>query len=311
METKDLQKYDEKDYNLLVKPEDLRASPLLNVELSVVKIDPKDVRNGGETHNIGGQLSPSRSALDKIADACGITFDEELSGTRKEGKEIYVGKAVGRRKNPDGTWRSATCEYEFDVEIRAKECKSERDVLQIRKFARQRADTGARLRVIRALTGLKTGFAPEELQKPFVFARYTVNVQAMMDDPQMKQAAINQALGVSQEIYGPATVRDVTPEAQQLEAPEEAAEEPEEPEEPKDPFAVDDEPPKLTPVDDARLKLEEWLNSKILEDNKDARDLIEATLNDENATLEALQNLLERCATYEEKMKAKAQGVAK
>jgi len=298
METKDLTKYEPEKYNLLVKPEDLRASPLLNVELSVVKIDPKDVRNGGETHNIGGQLSPSRSALDKIADATGITFDDELTGTRKEGKETYVGKAVGRRKNPDGTWRSATCEYEFDVEIRAKECKSERDVLQLRKFARQRADTGARLRVIRALTGLKTGFAPEELEKPFVFARYTVNVQAMMDDPQMKQAAINQALGVSQEIYGPSE-RNVTPEREALEAP--AEEEPEAPDD--DPF--DEKEGDLSEEQKARIALEEWLNSDVLKES--AKDLIRATLDDENATLAALLSLIERCKAYE----AKKAGVGK
>ena len=298
METKDLTKYEPEKYNLLVKPEDLRASPLLNVELSVVKIDARDVRQGGETHNIGGQLSPSRSALDKIADATGITFDDELTGTRKEGKETYVGKAVGRRKNPDGTWRSAACEYEFDVEIRAKECKSERDVLQLRKFARQRADTGARLRVIRALTGLKTGFAPEELEKPFVFARYTVNVQAMMDDPQMKQAAINQALGVSQEIYGPSE-RNVTPEREALEAP--AEEEPEAPDD--DPF--DEKEGDLSEEQKARIALEEWLNSDVLKES--AKDLIRATLDDENATLAALLSLIERCKAYE----AKKAGVGK
>ena len=305
METKDLQKYQEQGYNVLVKPEDLRASPLLNVELSVVKIDARDVRQGGETHNIGGQLSPSRSALDKIADATGITFDDELTGTRKEGKETYVGKAVGRRKNPDGTWRSAACEYEFDVEIRAKECKSERDVLQLRKFARQRADTGARLRVIRALTGLKTGFAPEELEKPFVFARYTVNVQAMMDDPQMKQAAINQALGVSQEIYGPSE-RNVTPEREALEAPaEQGSEEPAQELAPRDDDPFDEKEADLSEEQKARIALEEWLNSDVLKES--AKDLIRATLDDENATLAALLSLIERCKAYE----AKKAGVGK
>lgn len=131
----DLTKYkDASKYNLLVKPEDLKVSPLLNVELSVVEIDSRDVRQGGETHNIGGQLSPSRSALDKIADATGITFDERYCGTRKEGDGVWVGKSVGRRKNPDGTYRTGVCEYELDVEVRAEEIRG-------RQKSKQAGDT--------------------------------------------------------------------------------------------------------------------------------------------------------------------------
>jgi len=222
MSDKELTKYAPDKYNLLVRPEDLNASPLLKVDLSVVQIDARDVRAGGETHNIGGQLTPSRSALDKIADATGIDFTQ--ADTRKEGENIWVGKSSGRRKNPDGTWRNATCEYELDLDVRAEEvhkrqsdkAKAEKEILQLRKFARQRADTGARLRVIRELTGLKTGFAQGELDKPFVFARYQINTELIMSDPDMKRAAINQALGTKQEIFGEATVKDVTPEPEQL-----------------------------------------------------------------------------------------------
>lgn len=300
METKELQKYDEKNYNLLVRPEDLRASPLLNVEIIPVRIDSRDVRQGGEIHNIGGMLVPSRSALDKIADATGISFDEEHCGTRKEGKDTWVGKAVGRRKNPDGTYRTGVAEYEFDIAVRAKELKSERDVLQLQKFARQRADTGARLRVIRELTGLKTGFTAEELQKPFVFVRYTVNVEAIMKDPDMKKAALNQALGVSQEIYGPATVRDVTPE--ELPAPEEQ----QEAEEPEDPDPFDEhKDAELSEEAKVRIELEEWLLADI---KASAKQLIRAALDAEGTTVEALRDLVKRCKAYEER---KTQGVAK
>ena len=205
----------------------------MRVDIAVVRIDARDVRAGGETHNLGGgQLTPARSAVDKIGDAAGITFDETRCETRREGERVWVAKAVGRRRLPDGTWRTVAAEYELDVDVREQEIRTreqneskvQREVLQLQKFGRQRADTGARLRVIRALAGIKTGFASGELERPFVMARVSVNTEAIMEDPEMRRALIEQTLGAAGEVYGPREPRNVTPEPEQL--PDAAAGEP-------------------------------------------------------------------------------------
>ena len=189
----DLSRYPADKFQVLARPEDLAvSSPLVRVDIAVVRIDARDVRAGGETHNLGGgQLTPARSAVDKIGDAAGITFDETRCETRREGERVWVAKAVGRRRLPDGTWRTVAAEYELDVDVREQEIRTreqneskvQREVLQLQKFGRQRADTGARLRVIRALAGIKTGFASGELERPFVMARVSVNTEAMMERP--------------------------------------------------------------------------------------------------------------------------------
>ncbi len=284
-----LSKYDPAQYNLLARPEDFSTSPLIKLELAVVKIDPRDVREGGEVHTIGGQKTPSRSALDKIADATGIDFTESRSW--KEDEHTWVCSMTGRRKQPDGTWRYATADYELDLEARAEEIRKrngsqaskETEILQLRKFARQRANTGARLRVIRALTGLKTGFTPDELSRPFVFPRFSVNMEAALRDPDMKRAALNQALGVTADLYGAsAEPRDVTPRAEepaQIEAPaeEEAGVE----------FAADEAP---DPRDALRNQLQDFLNADTL--GSEICSVIGAVKDNPQASVEALQNMV-------------------
>jgi len=93
-----------------------------------------------------------------------------------------------------------------------------------------------------------------------VFVRYTVNVEAILKDPDMKKAAMNQALGTTTEIYG-ATVRDATPR-EELPAPEEP-QEAEEPPEESNPFDEDKEAA-LDEEEKVRVELEQWLLSDVL-----------------------------------------------
>jgi hypothetical protein len=220
---------------------------------------------------------------------------------------------------PDGSWRTSTPqEYEFDVQTRAEEdflndskgkysteIAKKKHVLELRKVARQRASTGARLRVIRELLGIPIAFSHENFERAIVVCRIGVNTDALLESPDMRKAAINQALGVSQEIYGPSE-RNVTPEREALEAPaEEAKEEPAQESAAHDDDPFDEKEADLSEEQKARIALEEWLNSDVLKES--AKDLIRATLDDENATLAALLSLIERCKAYE----AKKAGVAK
>ena len=234
----DLGQYQPEKYQVLARQEDLAAvAPILRADVAIVKIDARDVKDGGETHRIGGQFVPARSAIDKVGDAAGVTFDARLCGTRKEGPRLWVGRAVGRRRNPDSSWRTVSGEYEWDVDVREAEARDRleaqvrngkikpqdvaprlaAEVQQMMKFGRARADTGARLRVIRMLTGMKTAFARGELDRPFVLARFSVNAEALMADPDMRQRLVDQALGGTAEVYGPPREpRNVTPAPEQL-----------------------------------------------------------------------------------------------
>ena len=236
----DLSQYPADQYQVLVRPEDLlTTSPLVRADVSIVPIPPADV------HDLGaGQLMPRRSAVDRIADAAGIDFIESACGTRKESPTIWVGRAVARRRQVDGTWRTASAEYEFDLDVRFEEAaqrnsgaKLEREKLQLRKFARQRADTGARLRVIHILAGTKTSYTRAELARPLVLARVQINAEAMVADPVLREALLAQTFGAVGDLYGPAAPRNVTPEPAAIEAAEEPA-----PEEAPEPDLPDDDP---------------------------------------------------------------------
>ena len=302
----DLSCYPADQFHVLARPEDLAvSSPLVRVDIAVVRIDARDVRAGGETHNLGGgQLTPARSAVDKIGDAAGITFDETRCETRREGERVWVAKAVGRRRLPDGTWRTVAAEYELDVDVREQEIRTreqneskvQREVLQLQKFGRQRADTGARLRVIRALAGIKTGFAPGELERPFVIARVSVNTEEMMGDPVMRQALVNQALGAASDVYGPREPRNVTPEPEQLPAGEQPEVDAEAPADEEIPFE-DDIPWDEDATQIARRRLENVLaDERYLPPGK--REEMRALVARADATAEELDAFAERAESY-------------
>jgi hypothetical protein len=216
-----VQKYKSENQLVFVAEEDLKTQTMFLPEVVVIHSTPDDF------HNISGNYMPKRHQVDRIADASGISFLTENCGTRTEqvdGSTVYVGFAQGKKRMPDGTWRtSSVCEYEFSPVKRAEEdalrkpdaYKTEKDkklaVLNYQKFGRQRADTGARLRVIRELTGIPTAFKPEEIKRAMVFSRVSINTDQLLADPEMRQAAIRIATGASEQIYGPEKLTKLLP----------------------------------------------------------------------------------------------------
>lgn len=190
-------------------------------------------------------------------------------------------------------------------------------MISYRKFKDERAMTGAKERCVRALLALKSSYSDEELKKPFAFPRVLPDVNKMLADPAIRQAAIERMTGAAATIFGPGNMRQERPVLTIREAVSDAgleisAEEVREPA----PESVDDDPfdekeqaeAAMDPREKARLALEEWLRSDMLKAS--AKDLIRALLDNKEATLEALQNMLDRCAAYEERQKAKTAGGA-
>ena len=214
-----LAKYDPRQYQVIARPEDLMPlSKLVTIDLVAVDL--------GQCANVGqGNFMPSRDKTDQIGSAAGITFVEEACAVTKIEPRVWVGRATARRMARDGSTQTMVAEYEWDAELRAEENakaasgpKYDRELMQCRKFGRQRADTGARLRVIRALTGIPTAFKQADLKRPLVLARCSRDTEAMMADPALRELLVQQMAGAAGDVFGPSAMRDVTPEPEALPA---------------------------------------------------------------------------------------------
>jgi len=185
-----------------------------------------------EFHNISGSFTPGKAVLDRVADASGISYLQDNCGVKIEKIDTpylgfsdlrYVGFAQGEVTEPDGTKRrSSVCEYEFDVMIRAEEeflknntkytseIAKKRYVLGLMKVARARANTGARSRVVRELTGMPTGFKVNIFNGNDV----TMHFKKVVANPENKmvlKAGLDNMFGSTQALYG---------KKQELQAPE-------------------------------------------------------------------------------------------
>jgi hypothetical protein len=165
-----------------------------------------------------------------IQSACRVTTeirDDTLCGKRT----IYRAEAQGEVRMPDGSWRTSTVdEYEFDPVLRAMLDKNVtelteqtkktvgRTILEYTKVARQRAATGARLRVIRQLTGMPAAFEKADAAKPFVFTRVVQNTDYILKTPEGRAMATAQALGWdAAALFG--GKKPLPPAAERIEAP--------------------------------------------------------------------------------------------
>lgn len=214
-----VQKYRGQQDLVFVSDEELRTQAMFFPEIVAVHAEP------GDFHKIGQKFMPKKHIVDRIAEAAGITFLEQNCGTRTEtveGNTAWIGFAQGKKRMPDGTWRtSSICEYEFSPVIRAEEdflkdsqktpdkqkYNSETNkkmlVLTYKKYARARANTGARLRTIHELTGMQTSFEPGQLKRALVYSRVAVNTDLLLADPKTREVALEAALGITRQIYGP------------------------------------------------------------------------------------------------------------
>jgi hypothetical protein len=197
---------------------------LYRTEITEITID-KD----NDCYCISKKYMPKKEVVDRIGEASGVIFvngttsthtlDDNICGKRT----VYIGTAQGKVRMPDGTWRtSSICEYEFDPTLRAMddyditeltpETKKSRKkwegkektygdtlaqaIVDYQKTARQRANTGARLRVIRELVGLPIALTAEQVSKPVVFGRIVQNTSYILQTPEGRAMATAQALGV-------------------------------------------------------------------------------------------------------------------
>ena len=110
-----------------------------------------------------------------------------------------------------GTWKKAQNKWHkevnaFFVDEKDRQQYIERGILVnmtlLRKTMCEKALTGAILRTIRALTGLKGTYTKEELKKPFAIPRVTFSPD--YNDPQIREAFLKQGINSTTELFGSA-----------------------------------------------------------------------------------------------------------
>lgn len=200
---------------LVYAPANLDTPPLYKAEVTEIRA------TGEEFHAMqGGKYMPNKAVTDRIGEAAGVDFIAERCGTRKEGTSCYVGWAQGRVRLPDGSWRYSTVEeYEYDVEVRCEEeflkgkkagdsyrqytdIEKAQKRIELSKVARARAATGARLRVIRQLTGMPVAFTAAEKSRPLIFSRIVQNTDFILQTAEGRMMAIAAATGIAAQVYG-------------------------------------------------------------------------------------------------------------
>ncbi len=184
-------------------------------------------------------FSFSKTALQKLAHAAGIQIDHSSSGYVPTGKPRSAGyKIVGAIQKPDGTWQRLTQSKVVDVDVTVEktrfkyegllqagklstgsgdkkrvykndaegkkyiENKIKEEELRILEFKEALAETKAYTRLVRALLALKGYYTREELKKPFVVVKISLNIHYMMSNDSMKQQLVSHAIASQNAMFG-------------------------------------------------------------------------------------------------------------
>ena len=317
---------------------------LYRTEITAIAID-KD----NDCFKINNKYMPRREVVDRIGEAAGVIFEdgETRSQTVDDpacGKHVvYTGSAQGRVRMPDGTWRkSSVAIYEFDPTLRAmldyevtelnaqtrilrkmykdKDGNKKRSeygnnlataIMEYQKHGRQRANTGARLRVIRELVGLPVALTEDQIKNPVVFGRIVQNTSYILQTPEGRVMATAMALGADiPSLFGRKALTDgaggipaAMPESQDETPPEgESGASQSDGEAPPNPApekpARDAEFEHLTTILNEFLEqFESYLNGKPKE-GPNPYGAGMAELNDPNATKASRENMIIRIRTY-------------
>jgi hypothetical protein len=302
------------DCTSYVRPEDLNTQSLFIPVVSVIKPTEEDFYP--PIPKVGIMARPPLVNL--IREKAGIEILR--TDTQQVGRWVFKAHVYGQKRQPDGSMLPGDAAYTFDVETRAEldflnqpdkygsEVAKKRHMLEMAKTGEQRAVTGAQHALIHKLAHVARSFqSPKELMRGMIVCRIDRNVDGVLADPNMREAAISHMLGVRRELFGPdPSVR----QAAALPAPEETAGEasvaaPEQPQQ----AAAEDEgqmefpaPPPKAPAGGSthRQDLEQRL-VKFGQDERlpaSAHEIIKAQLEDPFTKEEALQDTIVRCEQY-------------
>lgn len=162
------------------------------VAVSLVKISDADTYSTG-----GGKKGLSKTALEQIAGAAGVTWDPALCRRVDDRRDPHycAVEVVGYVRGFDGSVRTITGDKELDlregspnadaIRSKARDGKdAEKQLREMRQHIQSHAYSKAKLRAIRSL-GVRTGYTDAELAKPFAVARLMFTGRT--SDPELRR----------------------------------------------------------------------------------------------------------------------------
>lgn len=191
-----------------------------------VKLSP-DIADGDVYKHDENKFIITKQGLMKLSVCAGIIWNmAETKRVDNRGDRNYVAfQAVGGIRKLDGEPVFFKSEYDLDFEVleeeltrqfemKAKNMRGKtdedkrqyvdycvkRDLLFKRRHKVKLAESGALLRVIRSLLGLKSTYSRKELEKPFVLLRITFKPD--FNDPEIRKAMIQKSIESITGIYG-------------------------------------------------------------------------------------------------------------
>lgn len=222
-----------------------QISPFHRIRVEQVKIDPNP--EAGDVFKVGAKkvgngwedvLSLSKTAIMKLSQAAGIVWNWAETKPISVSKDYVLYQAVGAMRKPSGEWIPLKATKEIDLDVVEAEtyeanletakklkpdqrdgltpeqwaaAKTKKNMLQWRKNKLMRAETGAMLRVVRALLSVKHQYSPEELKKPFAVP--TVDFAPDYSDPEVRKAMAEAGVRATADLFGASAVH-------QLQAPQ-------------------------------------------------------------------------------------------
>ncbi|MBN2531870.1 MAG: hypothetical protein JXB88_03205 [Spirochaetales bacterium] len=251
--------------------------------------------------------------LDAIEEEQQIKFEEDAE----------KGKITGWKTKPSGKKYPERVPWKSEEEKRNWINREVRKaVLSYKKFKDERAMTGAKERVIKALVAIKATYTDKELSKPFAFPRVILDASKMLENPETQKAAIGRMVGSVSAIFGESIIpeiKNVTGQSRtdtaMIEAPEETQEEetiPAESMEAPDEFRDEEDFIDDIPWDEPKESILKRGLKNYLDDTRlpeEAYNRIHELINNPHATEQELQKLTDRIVNYlerfEQRQKAK------
>lgn len=203
----------------------------VSIELVSVDADSKDVFSLKK-----GEYTLGKRPLMAISNALGLLWDPKNTGIIERTEMYSRAKATAVMRKPNGEFIPFTDEKTVDVSVFEREqrleakkgkrywnehkggrggwdykpwendeerdCEIEKAIIQALKFKDEKAMTGAMERVIRKIIAIKDVYTKDELSKPLAFPRITLDASKMLDDPNLRQAAIDKMTGSTKSIFG-------------------------------------------------------------------------------------------------------------
>lgn len=225
---RELDEYRKKGYNVLFPSTQLfELSPLQELHYETLQLVPSKHPGGDAYYLPGNKCGISAQGYQRIAIAAGIIWDPLQTRQIPTGDPARISfQATGAMQKPDGSWIAHAASYELNLSVKRKQIRRrletsvddmgqpkyspgeinerlEDEMLREEAFAPQKAETGAKARVVRAITGMKSIYSEEDLRKPFIVPKVSLNTNYLLSNKSTRAMILEQAIHSSMNIFGP------------------------------------------------------------------------------------------------------------